>query len=507
MSVHPPLDLRARATQAMLDNGFAPDLSPEAESQIQRLPALKATPGLRDLRNLLWSSIDNDESRDLDQIEVVNRLPGDGLRILVGIADVSAFVPPGSPIDRHANANTATIYTGVETFPMLPETLSTGLTSLLDNQDRLAVVIEMILDTAGEVTGSDIYPALVRNHARLTYDAIGGWLENESAPQQERPRPESAEKEHHAGSRPALLPTSVASVEGLEAQLRLQQEASRRIHTRRLQAGALEFETVEARPVVQDGHVVALTVPAKNEARRLIENFMIAANTTMATFLTALGQPSIQRVVRAPERWNRICELAQTLGETLPPTPDAHLLSAFLAGRKAADPDHFPDLSLAVVKLLGPGEYAVVAGPDDVQGHFGLAAYRYTHSTAPNRRYADLIVQRLLKAVVAQSSAPYSKDELARIAAHCTERENAARKVERLMRKVIAANLLHDQIGHTYSAIVTGASQKGTYVRVLAPPVEGRVVHNEVGLDVGDKVQVRLLAADTEHGFIDFARV
>lgn len=365
-------DLRARARQAMLDNGFAPDMPAETERQLKDLPstpqAVDDASGLRDLRNLLWSSIDNDESRDLDQIEVVSQLPdGNALRLLVGIADVAAFVPPGSPVDLHAGANTATIYTGVETFPMLPETLSTGLTSLLDNEDRLAVVINMTINETGDVTASDIYPALVRNRAKLTYDSIGAWLESGGGMEQG-----------------AQLPPRVSQIDGLAVQLILQQEAARRLHARRLQAGALEFETVEARPVIENGRVVALTVPAKNEARRIIENFMIAANTTMATFMASLGQPSIQRVVRAPERWNRICELAQHLGETLPQTPDARALSEFLARRKSADPDHFPDVSLAVVKLLGPGEYAVVSSPDDPQGHFGLAAYRYTHSTAPN---------------------------------------------------------------------------------------------------------------------------
>lgn len=497
-SSHSPstFDLRGRARQAMLDNGFAPDMPSATERQMEHLTGTPSsignTHGMRDLRDLLWSSIDNDESRDLDQIEVVSQLPDGDMRLLVGIADVAAYVPPGSPVDLHANANTATIYTGVETFPMLPETLSTGLTSLLDNEDRLAIVIDMTINAAGDITASDIYPASVRNRAKLTYDAIGSWLEDT--------------KQASAGQRSAV-PPHVAEIDGLEAQLRLQQETAQRLHARRLQAGALEFETVEARPVVQDGRVVALTVPAKNEARRIIENFMIAANTTMATFMAALGQPSIQRVVRAPERWNRICDLAQNLGETLPPTPDARALSEFLARRKTADPDHFPDVSLAVVKLLGPGEYAVVSNPDDPQGHFGLAAYRYTHSTAPNRRYADLIVQRLLLAVVSHRPPPYNAEELGLIAVHCTERENAARKVERIMRKVIAANLLRDQIGHIYNAIVTGASAKGTYVRVLAPPVEGRVVRNEAGLDVGDKLQVRLLVADAEHGFIDFARI
>ena len=496
MTSHPHVDLRARAHQAMLDNGFTPDMPPDVDRQMDSLSqaalsaasieaetALEPPRGVRDLRGLLWSSIDNDESRDLDQIEVAERVPGGGFRVLVGIADVDALVPPGSPIDCHARDNTTSVYTGAATFPMLPDALSEGLTSLLDGADRLCIVVDMTLDPAGNVTASDIYPALARNHAKLTYEGVGAWLEGHGP-----------------------LPPPLAHSEELEAQIHLQRQIARQILARRLEQGALEFETVEARPVMQSGKVTDLTVPLKNEARLIIENFMIAANTTLATWMTQSGQPSLQRVVRAPERWNRIVAIAQRVGDMLPDAPDARALADFLARRKAADPAHFPDLSLSVVKLLGPGEYAVVEDAADPQGHFGLAAYRYTHSTAPNRRYADLIVQRLLKAVVSQSPPPYAVAELEQIAARCTERENAARKVERVMRKVIAATLLQARIGQTFDALVTGATPKGVYVRVLAPPVEGRVVRGEAGLDVGDKTRVRLLAADPERGFIDFER-
>jgi VacB/RNase II family 3'-5' exoribonuclease len=492
MTSHPHIDLRARARQAMLDNGFTPEMSPDVDRQLRALsqqtqsmgPTPVPTRGVRDLRGLLWSSIDNDESRDLDQIEVAEPLPGNRFRVLVGIADVDALVPSGSPIDLHARDNTTSVYTGVETFPMLPNTLSEGLTSLLEDVDRLCMVVEMTLDSTGNVTSSDIYPALTRNRAKLTYEAVGAWLEGHGP-----------------------LPPQIAQSEGLEVQIHLQRQIARQILARRLEQGALEFETVEAQPVVRDSKVIDLAVLLKNEARLIIENFMIAANTTLAAWMTQSGQPSIQRVVRAPERWNRITAIAQSVGDTLPDVPDARALSDFLARRKAADPLHFPDLSLSIVKLLGPGEYVVVEDPSDPQGHFGLAAYRYTHSTAPNRRYADLIVQRLLKAVVSQSPPPYAIEELTQIAARCTERENAARKVERVMRKVIAATLLSDRIGQMFDALVTGATPKGTYVRVIAPPVEGRVVRGEEGLDVGDKVRVRLLATDPERGFIDFERL
>lgn len=479
-----PFDLRARAVAAMRDNGFITDFPPEAQRQLHALPAPTAANGRRDLRGLLWSSIDNDTSRDLDQIEVVQSEADGTTRVLVGIADVDALVPEGSAIDTLAGENTTSVYTGVEIFPMLPEALSTDRTSLLPGDDREAVVIEMRVDKAGNVVASDVYIALVRNHAQLTYDAVGAWLEGQ-----------------------AQVPENVAQTPGLEAQLRLQEQVANALHARRIAAGALEFETVEAQPVMANGQVVDLQVPLKNTARMIIENFMISANMTLANFLTAHGLVSIQRIVKQPERWPRIVALAAETGDVLPDQPDSHALSVFLARRKAADPAHFPDLSLAVVKLMGPGQYAAVQATDPPQGHFGLAAYRYTHSTAPNRRYADLITQRILKAALANAPAPYTLDALESIAAHCTERENAARKVERLMRKVSAAVLMRDHIGQVFTATITGASPKGVYARLAAPPVEGRVVQGDEGLDVGDTAHLRLIAVDPMHGFIDFARV
>jgi VacB/RNase II family 3'-5' exoribonuclease len=394
---------------------------------------------------------------------------------------VDDLVPSGSAIDRHAARNCCSVYTGVAIFPLLPEELSTGRTSLLEGDDRPVVVVQMDIDAVGSVANGAIYRALAANRAKLAYEDVGAWLDGE-----------------------APAPEHVARVGGLEAQLRLQDEAARRLLARRQRDGAIEFESVEARPVVEDGRITDLAVPAKNAARRLIENFMISANTTMARYLEDRKVGSLQRVVRSPQRWPRIVEIAARYGEILPADPDPLSLSQFLGRRRRADPVHFPDLSLSIVKLMGPGEYAVVGSAEGHAGHFGLAVYSYTHSTAPNRRYADLVVQRAVKASIAGGAAPYTLAELADIAARCTERENAARKVERFMRKVVAAVWLRDRIGETFDAIVTGASPKGTYVRVVKPPVEGRVVRGEHRLDVGDRTRVRLIHTDPERGFIDF---
>ncbi len=466
----------------MIHDGFDPDFPPGAAAQATEAAATGAEDdALRDLRALLWSSIDNRESRDLDQIEVAERLPNGSIRLIIGIADVDALVPKGSPIDLHAARNCCSVYTGVAVFPLLPEELSTDRTSLLQDGEREAVVIEMEIDADGGVTNPAIYRARTRNRAQLAYEDVGEWLEGHSP-----------------------MPEQIGRVEGMEDQIRVQHEVAQRLLSRRLREGALEFETVEARPIMEDGRIVDLKVLKKNPARLMIENFMISANTTMARYLEDRGIGSIQRVVRAPQRWERIMEIAARHGETLPPEPDSLSLSRFLAKRRAADPERFPDLSLSIVKLMGPGEYTVVMSGGDHAGHFGLAAYSYTHSTAPNRRYADLIVQRAVKASLAAAPAPYPEEALEGIASRCTERENAARKVERFMRKAVAAVWMHERIGDTFDAIVTGASPKGTYVRILKPPVEGRVVRGEQGLDVGDHTRVRLIHTDPERGYIDF---
>lgn len=504
-------DLQARAWRAMKEAGFAPELSPEALQQLQTLEtsAQSLQTGLRDLRHLLWSSIDNDESRDLDQIETAEALPDGAIRIWVGIADVDSHVPQSSPLDRHAADNMTSVYTGVKTFPMLPTPLSQDLTSLSQDAVRIALVIEMEVAPDGSVDHVVPFRALVCNSARLTYNEAGPWLDDQDTHRAiENPTDRIGESKGIAtpGSTPPLQP-EIQQSPGLAEQLRLQHEAAKRLRAVRQERGALDFETVEARPVVAQGRVVDLEVTRKNQARYLIEDLMIAANTALARLLAEAGILSLQRVVRSPQRWPRIVEVAARWGESLPPAPDCRALADFLARRRAADPVHFPDLSLTIVKLLGPGEYTVVRGNVLPEGHFGLAVTTYTHSTAPNRRFADLVIQRLLKAYLAGSPPPYTEADLTDIARRCTEREDAARKVERQMRKVAAAALLSDRIGQTFDAIVTGASPKGTYVRLLAPPVEGRVVRHETALDVGDRTRVRLLSTDPDHGFIDFERV
>ena len=465
-----------------------PDFPSAVVSEVRAIvaaPAIAPDKSVKDLRELLWSSIDDARSRDLDQVEYAEALGGSDTRLLVGIADVDALVSQGSAIDEHAATNCTSVYTGVRTYPMLPEELSTDLTSLNAGEDRLAIVTEMVLASDGTVKSMDIYRALLKNYAKLSYEEVGAWLDGKTG-----------------------VPPGVASVRGLEAQIRLQFESAKDLAELRKQHGALELGTIQTSPVVDDqGKITELAVVEQNGARDLIANFMIAANVAMAQFLERKGGPTLRRVVRTPKYWSRIVELAAELDEQLPATPDSRALADFLARRKVADPLHFPDLSLAVVKSLGPGEYAVQMPGEQGEGHFGLAVQDYTHSTAPNRRFADLVTQRLVKAALAGKAVPYSGDELKRIAEHCTDRDAAARKVERKMRKVAAAVLLRNRIGEEFKAIVTGVSEKGTFARVLSPPVDGRVMRGEHGLRVGEKVRVRLIEADPERGFIDFARV
>jgi exoribonuclease-2 len=470
------------ARQALRDNDFAPELDDAARRELEGLRPAPLTPEVRDLRALLCSSIDNAESRDLDQVEVAEQLPDGAIRVRLGIADVDALVPKGSALDRHAYTNATSVYTGIEVYPMLPEQLSTDLTSLGEGQERVALVIDLVLERDGAPRSHEVYRAMVVNHAKLAYESLGPWLE---------------------GRGPA--PDAVARDPKLQEQIWLQDRAASLMKTLRDRAGALEFETVEATAVGSDGKVTAIRVTRKNRARDLIEDFMISANVAIAQYLAEQQRSAIRRVVRQPKRWSRIVELASKLGSTLPAEPDPRALSAFLAARRAADPLRFPDLSLSVVKLLGPGEYVLdKPGPGDDQGHFGLAAHDYSHATAPNRRYADLVTQRLVKAVIANAPAPYTDEELAAIAAHCTERENAANRVERVARKAAGAILLEHHIGTVYDAIVTGVNKDGTYVRLLSPPAEGRVMRGERGMDVGERVRVRLIATDPRRGFIDF---
>jgi VacB/RNase II family 3'-5' exoribonuclease len=477
-------DLAEGARLVMLEAGFLPELPPAAQREAAALrPASPEGPGVRDLRSLLWSSIDNDDSRDLDQIELAERLAHDLVRVRVGIADVDALVHRASAIDDYASKNTCTVYTGARIFPMLPESLSTDHTSLGEGVDRLAIIVEMDVDRGGVITRSDVYRAAVRNHAKLAYDGVGGWLEGTG----------------HA-------PAKVAASAALQEQLRLQDSAAKALKTLRHERGALDLETIEARAVVRDGTVTGIELTKKSRARAIIEDFMIAANGCMARFLDGRGAASIRRVVKAPERWQRIVTLAAECGDALPAEPSSLALSEFLDRRKQAAPDTFADLSLSVVKLMGPGEYALERPGEPHDGHFGLAVLDYSHSTAPNRRFADLVTQRLVKAALVHTRSPYSDEELAQVALHCTQKENDARKVERTTRKQAAAVFLGDRIGQEFDAIVTGATEKGTFARLLTPPAEGRVVRGEAGLDVGDHVRVRLVATEPRKGFIDFVR-
>lgn len=471
----------------MLEAGFHPDLPPEA---LQEISAAKRgtehapVSGAVDLRLLLWSSIDNDNSRDLDQVEYVEKLADGTIRLLVGIADVDGTVPKGGALDQRAACECTSVYTGVETFPMLPAELSTDLTSLMEDQERLAMVTELHIQLSGEAEYYANYPARIRNQAKLAYSSTGAWLEGRGP-----------------------MPAAIASVAGMEAQIRLQMETAAKLRLFRKQHGALAFSSHEATPVLENGEVRDLVVREHNAAEDIIESFMVAANVAMAKYLRDQQRPAIRRVVKTPRRWNRIQAIAAQYGSPLPDSPDPNALSEFLAQRQAADPLHFPDLSLSIVKLLGPGEYMVEAPGAEKESHFGLAVTDYTHSTAPNRRYADLVTQRLLKATAARTPLPYAVQELSLIATRCTDREDAARKVERLMRKVVAASLLSRRIGEHFKGIVTGASPKGTYVRLLDFPAEGRLVHDAQGIDVGDKLSVRLASVEVEKGFIDLERV
>lgn len=485
-----PFDLFAAARQEMFAEGFHPDFPPGVDQQVTALKARRppAVDGeardgeVRDLRSLLWSSIDNDTSRDLDQAEVAERVNG-GIRVLVAVADVDSDVPIGSPIDAHASDQTTTVYTGVRTFSMLPEQLSTDLTSLNEAADRLAVVVEMVVAGDGSFSSTNIYRALVRNQAQLTYNGVGPWLEGTSA-----------------------APPKVSASVALQAQLKLQDEAAQILLGERHRLGALNIDRVEAEAVISDGHVTGINTRQKNRASELIENFMVAGNGAMAQTLRNAGVCSIQRVVKTPERWPRIVELAARYGEPLPAEPDSSALNAFLQKRKAADATHYADVSLAVIKLMGPGEYVVARPGGQPQGHFALAAHDYTHSTAPNRRFADTVTQRLIKSVLAKRQPPYSDPQLDSIAQNCTLKEDAARKVERVMNKRIAAVALQHRIGETFAAVVTGVTPKGVFVRVLGPPAEGLLIRGQQGVDVGDKLQVKLVGTDPRRGYIDFVR-
>jgi VacB/RNase II family 3'-5' exoribonuclease len=484
----PPSDravLEQITRREMLERGLWPDFDRQALDQVGSLrgPASTSEAATRDLRSLLWCSIDNDDSRDLDQLSVAESLGDDLVRISVAIADVDALVGKGSPVDRHAAHNTTSVYPPGHIFPMLPERLSTDLTSLNPGQDRLAMVIEMDVASDGAVRRSSIYRALVHNRAQLAYPSVGAWL---------------------AAEGPA--PAAMTAVPGLAENVRLQDQVAQRLRKVRHTHGALRLQTIEGHAVFESDTVVGLEANLKNRATELIEDFMIAANGVTALYLGASGSPSIRRVVRTPDRWDRIVELAAGRGYDLPSIPDPRVLDAFLEAQRLADPVTFPDLSLAVIKLLGSGEYTAVLPGESAPGHFGLAVRNYAHSTAPNRRYSDLITQRLLKAALDGTASPYSTAELVALAQQCTDQEDVATKVERLTLKSAAALLLRSRIGEQFDAIVTGAAEKGTWVRLLSLPVEGKLVRGFQGVDVGDRIGVALLQVDVQRGFIDFGR-
>jgi ribonuclease R len=475
--------LRQVARRAMFEYGLEPDFSAAALAEIRGLGSLTSLhERRRDLRALLWASIDNDDSRDLDQLTVARPAADGVIDILVAVADVDELVPKGCALDEHAGRNTTSVYTEAENFPMLPELLSTDMTSLNPGQDRAALVIEMGVAPDGTIRGEAVYGALVRNQAQLAYNAVAAWLDGEGP-----------------------MPVAMARVPGLDGQIRMQDRVACLLGATRHEQGALDLDTAESHAVF-DGDVIRdFEVEHRNRAHGLIENFMIFANGATARFLESRGVPSIRRIVRSPKRWDRIVSVAAALGGHLPAEPDARALQQFLDARRSADPLRFPDLSLAIVKLIGSGEYDVERPGEDGPGHFGLATRDYTHSTAPNRRYPDLITQRLVKATLAGRPAPYSVDELHELAVHCTVKEDDASKVARMVHKSAAALLLATHKGERFEGVVTGASAKGTWVRILGPAVEGRVVEGAEGIDVGDRIRVRLVATDPEKGFIDFA--
>ncbi|MFY9845557.1 MAG: RNB domain-containing ribonuclease [Terriglobales bacterium] len=481
----PSINLQAIARQVMLARGFQPDFSPETSKQLADIaahpPQLTPSDKVRDLRTLLWSSIDNDTSKDLDQIEVAERLPNGDVKVMIGIADVDSFVGKDSPIDQHAARETTSVYTGVCIFPMLPNELSTGASSLLPDVDRPAVVTEFVVNSSGSITSSNVYRAIVRNKAQLTYGAVGAWLDGTG-----------------------VAPAKVAASSDLQAQLKLQDEVAQMLRKLRYENGALNIDTAEVNPVLLNQQVVDVVAEEKNRATELIEDFMIAANGVIARLLEKVS--SLRRIVKTPEHWDGIVRLAAAQGVTLPAQADSKALNDFLLKRKAADLDHFADLSLAVIKLIGPGEYVTERPGDPEQGHFGLAVQDYTHSTAPNRRFADIVTQRLIKALLDGRPGPYSDEDLASIAANCTQKGDAERKVEREMSKRLSAVAMSHRLGETFDAIVTGVTPKGTFVRVLQPHIEGLLAQGAQGLHIGDKLRAKLTRTDVQHGFIDFVK-
>lgn len=485
-AIHHRSRLKRIARMVMLEKQLLPDFSMQAMAEVDSFPdnIPKLDESVHDLRDLLWCSIDNDDSRDLDQLTVAVELPGGAVKVLVAIADVDALVKKASAIDEHARRNTTSIYTAAQIFTMLPEKLSYDLTSLNYEEDRLAIIVEIVISADGAIQSSNIYRAVVRNRAKLAYDSVAAWIDGHDP-----------------------MPEQISRVAGLAENLQLQHQVAQRLKNLRHSHGALDFETIEARPVFDEEEIKSLEVQNRNCARELIEDFMIAANGVTARYLEAKEFPSLRRVVRTPKKWNRIVEIAAQHNFVLPKDADSKALANFLAVAKADNPLRFPDLSLSIIKLLGAGEYVVERPGESPLGHFGLAVRDYEHSTAPNRRYPDLITQRLLKAAISGSPVPYDIDELEAIAKHCTEAENVVQKVERQVAKSAAAILLESRIGEKFDAIITGAAEKGVWVRLLHLPVEGKLIERFSGQAVGHRLRVKLINTDVEHGYIDFKRI
>ena len=467
----------------MIDYGFLPDFPPAVTRELGQIEqeASKNEPSGKDLRHLPWASIDNDDSRDLDQVTLAEALTENQAKVYVAISDVDGLVKKDSAIDKHARFNTTSVYTAGEIFPMLPEKLSTDLTSLKEGADRQAMVVEMVISASGEVLSSDIYPAVVQNKAHLTYNQVAAFLDTRT-------------------SKGSLIPPEVAK------NLRLQARIAANLRTQRYKRGALDFKTIQTQTIFTDDHIGSVQEEEPNRAKELIEDFMIAANDVTARFLHARHLPAIRRVVRSPKRWDRIVQVAAQYGFKLPPAPDSGALERFLAARRTADPVSFPDLSLIIIKLLGQGEYYAEQPGENAPGHFSLAVRDYSHSTAPNRRYSDLVTQRLLKAALGTERRQYTLASLVAIAQRCTEQEDQANKVERLVTKSAGAMLLSGSLGNIFDAVCTGAAEKGTWVRIFKPPVEGRLVEGFQGVDVGDRLEVKLVSTDVDKGYIDFAR-
>jgi exoribonuclease-2 len=472
------------AARAMEERGFGVSFPNEVNAELASLePRDAGDDRIRDLTGLLWCSIDNDDTRDLDQLSVTEPLGNGSARILIAIADVDSWVGKDSAIDRFASKNTTSVYTGAQVYPMLPERLSTDLTSLNEHQERLAMVTAIAVDEEGHIAGEEVFRARVYNHAKLSYGEVGAWLDGQCP-----------------------LPPRVAEVRGLDAQIWIQDRLAQLLRTKRYEAGALDLESIESRPIFEGDRVKSMEAAARGRAKELIEDFMIAANSANARFLQRRGYGSIRRIVRAPKRWPRIVEVAQEHGVSLPPEPDPRALEKFLRSQRQKEPERFADLSLVIVKLLGAGQYALSPAHGESEGHFGLAVKDYAHSTAPNRRFPDLVTQRLLKAAIRGQKSPYSDAELEELALRSTEQQDDAAKVERQVKKSAAALMLEKEIGETYHGVITGASDKGVFVRVFSPPVEGKINRGSAGLDVGEKVRVKLTRVNVDRGFIDFDR-